>query len=301
MSQCDFAYFTTKTMEVCDGLDGSENSVIIDPSDCNFDPGSLAGHNFDCNGSTIKVTTAMADVVCKIRDGPRSPLGAKIWHGLTPGTNYASLANISISPEGARSGYPVALPLLEHVLLPSGVALSSLTLLDYFALWAQASAEWQWAIQTESIDLTALRDSGTKLLTWHGTTDDAIPHQSTVEYRKRVQCSMGGADKVDDFYRLFLTPGVGHCALGGGPLPTDPLAALVDWVEKGEAPEFLDAATVNESGETITCQLCKWPAKPVYMGVGDPKQASSWTCSKEFIKSNIVEESDAHGKGHDGL
>lgn len=200
-----------------------------------------------------------------------------------------------------RSRYPLALPLLEHVLLPPDVALSSLTLLDYFALWAQASAEWQWAIQTESIDLTALRDSGTKLLTWHGTTDDAIPHEDTVKYRKGVQRSMGGADKVDDFYRLFLAPGIGHCALGRGPLPIDPLAALVDWVEKGEAPEFLDAATVNDSGETITRQLCKWPAKPVYMGVGDPKKASSWTCSKEPIKSNIVEESDAHGKGRDGL
>ena len=294
ISQCEFVYFTKKTMEICDGLDGFEDGVVIDPDDCNFDPWSLVGNSFDCNGNTIKVTSAMADVVRKIRDGPRSPLGAMLWHGLTPGTDYATLANIGNSPEGVRSGIPVALPLIEDVLLPPNVALSSLTLLDYFALWAQASVEWQWTMQTESTDLTALRDSGTKLLTWHGVTDDIIPHEATIQYRKRVQRSMGGADAVDSFYRLFLAPGVGHCALGRGPLPTDPLAALVDWVENGQAPEVLDAATVDESGETITRHLCKWPAKPVYIGVGDPKRASSWTCSGENNQANLVCDSDAH-------
>lgn len=156
-------------------------------------------------------------------------------------------------------------------------------------------------MQTEPTDLTVLRDSGTKLLTWHGITDDIIPHEGTVEYRKRVQHEMGGTTEVDKFYRLFLAPGVGHCALARGPIPTDPLAALVDWVEKGEAPEAIDAVTVNEAGETITRQLCKWPAKSVYMGVGDPKKASSWTCSSSRKMSGTVNDSNTRGGEHDEL
>ncbi|KAH6616905.1 Tannase/feruloyl esterase [Boeremia exigua] len=87
-------------------------------------------------------------------------------------------------------------------------------------------------MQTESTDLTALRDSEPKSLTWHGIADDIIPHEGTVEYRKRVQREMRGADIVDEIYRLFLAPGVSHCALGRGPMPIDPLAALVDWIAK---------------------------------------------------------------------
>jgi hypothetical protein len=180
-------------------------------------------------------------------------------------------------------------PLIEHVLLHPHTALSPLTLLDYFALWAQASIDWQWTLQTESIDLTALRDSGTKSLTWHGITDDIIPHESTVEYRKRVQRSMGGADEADKLYRLFLAPGVGHCGLGRGPMPTDPLAALADWSRRARHTRFLmlplSTKVVKQSRGS---SVIKWPAKLVYMGVGDPKTASSWTCSDIANKSNRV-------------
>lgn len=102
---------------------------------------------------------------------------------------------------------------------------------------------------------------------------------------------MGGTTEVDKFYRLFLALGIGHCALGRGPIPTDPLAALVDWVEKGEAPEAINAATVNEAGETITQQLCKWPAK----------KASSWTCPSSRKMSGTVNDSNARGGEHDEL
>ncbi|KAH6616906.1 hypothetical protein C7974DRAFT_417008 [Boeremia exigua] len=55
--------------------------------------------------------------------------------------NYATLANIGIFPECVRSGYPVALPLIEEILLPLDFDLSSLTPHDYFVIWAQAAAE----------------------------------------------------------------------------------------------------------------------------------------------------------------
>lgn len=82
-------------------------------------------------------------------------------------------------------------------------------------------------------------------------------------------------------------------------MPIEALAALVDWVEKGEAPEVHDAAIVDESNQKITRQLCKWPAKPVYMDIGDPKKASSWTCSTDTLESKTVYGRGGHGTKHD--
>jgi hypothetical protein len=288
-------------MEECDMLDGFDDGVLMDPDECNFDPGSLIGNKFVCDGQTVSVTDSMAEVVRKIRDGPRNPLGAKIWYGLTPGANHATLANITVSSDGVRRQYPVAEALLGSLLLPPGFNLSTITPTEYFALWAQASVEWSWTIATESPNLTALRDIGTKLLTWHGIDDDIIPHQSTLNYRKRVQQQMGGADEVDKFYRVFLAPGVGHCALGSGPIPTDPLAALVGWVERGEAPETIDAVTTDSKGELVTRQLCKWPAKAKYIGTGDPKKAESWVCIEGTERTGSVYKSDAQDVLRDEL
>lgn len=88
---------------------------------------------------------------------------------------------------------------------------------------------------------------------------------------------MGGPHAVDQFYRLFLAPGVDHCGGGAGPIPKS-LATLVDWVEKDEAPEVLEAETINARGELVTRDLCAYPGRSKYMGVGDGNRASSWSC-----------------------
>ena len=44
---------------------------------------------------------------------------------------------------------------------------------------------------------------------------------------------MGGAQSTAEFARLFMVPGMGHCAGGNAPTRFDALAALEPWVEKG--------------------------------------------------------------------
>jgi hypothetical protein len=56
---------------------------------------------------------------------------------------------------------------------------------------------------------------------------------------------MGGKSEVNDFYRLYFAPGVNHRGGGYGPVPTDPLDALVAWVEHGTAPETLLARSLT--------------------------------------------------------
>lgn len=65
-----------------------------------------------------------------------------------------------------------------------------------------------------------------------------------VDYFQRLNAENG--PKTSDFSRLFLVPGMGHCQGGASTDSIDGLGALVDWVEKGKAPEI-----VNARGSTV--------------------------------------------------
>lgn len=99
-----------------------------------------------------------------------------------------------------------------------------------------------------------------------------------MQYRERVEREMGGAKRVDDFYRLFLAPGTVHCGLNKGDGTTDDLGALTAWVEHGKAPTTLPATLTNASQQSVTRDLCSYPQVSRYKGHGDPAVASSFRC-----------------------
>jgi hypothetical protein len=281
MTNCEFGAFFDKALEECDILDGVRDEVIEDPEVCNFDPQTLVGQKIECDGDTIEITKQMATVARKLLEGPKIPFGQPLWHGFAHGTSLISTANISVNAEGVRQQNPFMISkawIQNLVFKDPGFNVSQITYSDFFAAWAQSSEQYSWLIDTFNTDLSAFRDAGGKLLTWHGTSDPLIPYQNTVQYRERVESGMGGNKAVNDFYRLFLAPGVNHCGHGTGPVPTDLLQPLVDWVEKGEPPETLAAETIDKNGEKVSRDLCLWPAKSKYMGHGDGKRASTWTC-----------------------
>jgi len=99
----------------------------------------------------------------------------------------------------------------------------------------------------------------------------------------RVQQQMGGPQKTSEFARLFMVPGVAHCAGGAGPAPYGQLDALVSWVEDGKAPATLPAARRDPTG-TITRSrpLCQYPLVAKYKGTGSTDDAANFTCSAGF-------------------
>ncbi len=118
------------------------------------------------------------------------------------------------------------------------------------------------------------------MLTWHGQSDQLIPTRGTVHYRERVDAVSGGTKRVDDFYRLFLLPGVDHCGTklySTGPRinPGADLDALVNWVEKGEAPATLPATSPDG---TTTRNVCRYPMVARYTGHGDTNSAANYRC-----------------------
>ena len=109
---------------------------------------------------------------------------------------------------------------------------------------------------------------------------------------------MGGIEKTQSFYRLFMAPGMQHCGLGLGPnavggvfgLPSpahdpahDVIAALAHWVEDGAAPDQIIATSYRDDDPTkgIAAQRpwCAHPAVARYSGQGARTEAASYACT----------------------
>ncbi|MEV5607487.1 tannase/feruloyl esterase family alpha/beta hydrolase [Streptomyces sp. NPDC052225] len=269
---CEFAAFTKAAVTACDPLDGARDGLVNDPSRCDFDPRTLIGTKVVCDGKELTITAADAAVVRKIWDGPRTTTGKKLWPGVPVGADLSGLAT-----PGAPFPVPADWVKLWVAKDPS-LDLSTITYDRFTELFRQSKAEYDKVIGTADPDLSAFRDSGGKLLSWHGLSDQFIPTQGTVKYRERVDREVGGTKRVDDFYRLFLAPGTDHCGLNGQDGSTDGLAALTAWVEKDKAPRTLPATLVNDAGRQVDRDLCRYPQVLRYRGQGDPAAASSFRC-----------------------
>jgi pimeloyl-ACP methyl ester carboxylesterase len=277
LSSCELEYFRFYAIQGCETVEETRTGILQDPATCrHWLPTQLIGETFECDGQKVTVTQAMVEVVQKIHDGP----GDK-FPGLEWGVPMTTLANITINQSGVRSLNPFGISaswLRYAVLQDKPVDFSSLNEKDLDSLWVAAQAEFAGILNTEDPDLSKLRDSRTKVLHWHGIDDQMIPYQNSVNYRTRVEGVMGSAQEVDEYYRLFLAPGVEHCGGGVGPIPKDALATLIRWVEDGEPPETLEAEIVTAEGDLMTRDLCVWPATAQYLGIGDVSRASTWTC-----------------------
>lgn len=280
-TDCEFKAFTNAAVKACDSLDGAQDGLVNDVSRCDFDPRRLIGTKVDCNGKELTITAADAAVVRKIWDGPRTTSGKKLWSGVPIGADLSGLAASHVNPDGTSTGDPFQVPALWAQLFvekdPS-FDLSTITYSDFTKLFKQSEAEYDKVIGTDDPDLSAFRKSGGKLITWHGSADQFIPAQGTVQYHDQVEKKIGSAKKTDDFYRLFLAPNTAHCGLNGLDGSTDGLAALTSWVEHGKAPATLPATLINANGEAVDHDLCAYPAVSHYKGSGDTALASSFRC-----------------------
>jgi feruloyl esterase len=127
-----------------------------------------------------------------------------------------------------------------------------------------------------SVDLRAFKARGGKILMWHGWADGAIPATSSIGYYQAVTKFMGGRKQTEDFFRLFLVPGVHHGGGGPGPTEFDSLSALENWLERGQAPDKLIAQRSSNGIVERSRPVYPNPMLAHYSGKGDPKSADSF-------------------------
>jgi len=137
--------------------------------------------------------------------------------------------------------------------------------MDLGAEFDRAHAIMGPMIDSPNPDLSAFRKNGGKLVQYHGWNDPAIPARSSIRYYEDVGRTMG---KTDDFYRLYLVPGMLHCGGGPGPGTVDWLATLDSWVGEKVAPAELTATGAGGASQ----KLCPYPAVAQSDGKG------AWSC-----------------------
>jgi hypothetical protein len=274
LPQCKFDAFQAAAINACDTVgDGVRDGVIGDPARCGFDPRTQIGLATPCG----PITAQDAAVVAKILDGARTTGGRFLWYGLRPGAAFQGLANTTTS---GGAPFPIALTHLgTWVQQNPAWDWTTATARDFDRLFARSVRLFTDVIGTDDPDLHAFERGGGKVLIWHGQADQLIFPQGTIDYYRRVRAAMGGTAETEGFARLFLAPGVAHCAGGPGPQPGDPLNALTDWVEHGRAPRVLSGVVRDGTGAVIqTRPICEYPRVARYNGRGDTADASSFAC-----------------------
>lgn len=157
-------------------------------------------------------------------------------------------------------------------------------------------------------DLRGFQRRGGKLIEYHGWLDSGFSPEYAVQYYESAVQAVGenastsGEEtsliRTQNFYRLFMVPGMGHCTGGPGPnafgglaQPAAPLdsqhdlvSALEDWVERGVAPAQITATKYvkDDPAQGIAMQrpICPYPEEPHYRGSGSTTDANNFMCVK---------------------
>ena len=257
----------------CDAIDGVKDGVIDDPRRCTFTP--LADIPA-CGGETAapgcltppQIRTVEAIYAPVIRNGvemfPGWPVGAE--PGWTPWFT---------APNGKGIQWGFGETYLKHIAFgrPNlGYDWLSFNVNTDLDKIQPARA----LVDATDPDLSRFKARGGKILSYFGWADPALNPLMGVGYYESVQKKMGPA--TSEFYRLFMVPGMSHCSGGAGTSTFDALTPLVQWVEKGVAPETIAASRVVDGKPVRTRPLCPYPKTAIYKGSGSTDDAANFAC-----------------------
>ena len=281
------------SLAACDAADGVQDGFINDPGKCRFDPAVLlctSGDSLDC------LTQPQVNALKKYYAGGEDKQGQSILGGYTMGDEVSWKDWVVGHGPGAGDGLQYVQNYFRYMVTGDP---------KWNILTADAGNSLQQAVSKTASDLNATNPDlkefsarGGKLILYHGWNDPAISPWNSIAYYQSVQATMGSA-KAESFVRLYMVPGMEHCAGGPGPaafgqlgIPTtgEPkfgiFDALVGWVEKDVPAKTIvatkySAGTKSEMKAVMTRPLCPYPAVAKYKGSGDTNEAANFACTTE--------------------
>jgi hypothetical protein len=289
---------TASAVAACDANDGVTDGIIDDPRTCTFSAQANV-----CGTPTAPASNCLtlqeADAIDRIWDGPRNARGNKVWFGLDRGTSLPALNGAAPFFLGVTQFHWD-----EH---DRGFDWTTVSAAEYAQVAQDGSRNIADVTDTFG-DLDDFRRKGGKLLTFVGANDQLIMPRGVINYYREIASRVGhhhrpDFERVQQFYRLFRGPGVGHCAGGSGPQPQNLFGALVNWVENGVAPERILAQNTGAGGVvTRTRPLCPYPQTAIYTGSGSTDDAASFVCggnleSRATVCADVLTKYKHEAKG----
>lgn len=277
----DQAVVRQRILDACDALDGAVDGMVSRMSACRPDPlawACQAGESANC------LSPAKAGYVKQLFDGAKTAAGAQIY---APWPFDPGMAAQSANPfytifAGEASHIYTTPPTITADLLGYGLTADVDT---EFAKLSATTATFTRSgndfTNAESPDMDRFRARGGKLIVFNGAADLAFSIHDVEAYYNKVQARYG-AEQAASFARAFFVPGMGHCSGGAyGTDQFDAVGALVNWVEKGQAPEAMVSTARAAAGVAWpgrTRPVCAYPKEAVYKGTGSIEDAANFSC-----------------------
>lgn len=280
----------------CDRLDGLVDGMVQASESCQqvfrverHVPTCVDGHR---DGTCL--TTEQKSVVADLFAGARTSSGQPIYSSFPydPGLTQAGWASwkfdAPLTRDAGAYGYifgtppdAPALAGLPAYALSLDIDEAARSIYRTAGVYTESSMEFMTPPQVEQLD--DLRQQGGRLLVIHGASDGVFSPDDTVDWYQALDRHHAG--EANTFARYFEVPGMGHVRGGPATDQYDALAALVDWVEGGAAPERIDA-WVNPANPELpddwsverSRPLCPYPAVAGYVR-GDEESADSFRCT----------------------
>ncbi len=193
------------------------------------------------------LTPAHADALRKLFDGPRHAItGERIFNGIPFGSTFdIAHGNLYLFQWvfGKNKN-------LQEIDFGKDIDTYTATLGPY--------------LNAENPDLSAFEKRGGKIIMALGSADSCVPYHASIDYYERVISRFGSLDTVQSFYKFYIIPGMSH---GPGPginhLP-DWFKLVVDWREKGTAPDAIQGKRVIEGKTEMDFPIYPYPEKTAW-------------------------------------
>lgn len=277
-----------EVLNQCDTIDGVADGIIEDPTLCHFRPEALL-----CNTTTPNttcLTPTQVTTVDRLLSPLLSPNGTLLYPAMQPGSEIGAADRLY-----AGVPFTYSEDWFKYVIYTPAWNASTFTPADALVADARNPGD----IRTWPTNLNAFRARGGKLLAHHGQQDPQITSAISTRFYERLRAGAPYAD-MDAWFRLFRISGMNHCSTGPGAwvlgqgggaaaagIPFEAgrnvLAAVVEWVEEGVAPETVTGTKfvgdVVAEGEAFERAHCRWPFRNTFLGEGrDPGVVGSWEC-----------------------
>jgi feruloyl esterase len=273
-------FLESKILASCDAADGVKDGLMEDPRSCAFDTATLpvcAGDRAGEGCFTKAQHAALKQLYAPTanRDGviyPAQPFGgegdAAGWPAWITGVN-PQVFGVSKEPS---LRFAFGTELFKYFVFSDPAW-------DYstydLSTWKKDTRLTASILNATDPNLDAFKAKGRKAIIAHGWSDPALTPLGSVRYYQQVEAR---DPALRDYLRMFMEPGVLHCGGGPGPDVIDWTTAIVDWVERGKAPDAVVASKIVGGKTTRTRPLCPFPQRAVYGGSGSIDDAASFAC-----------------------
>ena len=275
-----------------DAADGAVDGMIWDPRVVKFDQQLLP---FLTPAQVKFLQFARADVV--------TPKGELVYRGyaLTDDASTVTWLTGKVPPDQWPSNEPLGWLLSVYFMkafydtnfdVVKDLDLNDQGQTEFYLQYRNAV---RWSAPGDKLAQAGL-EGGQKIIVWVGVGDPAVSGANTIELYKDTAKAVtdrnqrnrkGKRADVQDFLRLYLAPGIGHCTGGPGPqdVQENALKAMIAWVEQGRSPTALVASRKAQGAlPDRSFLVCPYPQQAAFSAVkgNDFNDASLWSCRPHY-------------------